>query len=158
MARALDEVVRLDRRWFWAHPKRWHRCRSPDAGELDLCGSDDGARLVMAIRHLGRGHVVYQPVIFQGAVPADEESAAALFALAATSPDPIPVIAQKDVLRLRRRGLRLLAQAERLPPLVATNRPQHPSGEVVLSCAAARRVQGRSGHSEVGGGMEGEGY
>ena len=58
----------------------------------------------MAIRHLGRGHVVYQPVIFQGALPRDEKSAAALFALAATSPD-IPVIALLDVLRLRR-GLR----------------------------------------------------
>ena len=48
----------------------------------------------MAIRHLGRGHMVYQPVIFQGALPRDERSAAALFALAATSPEPIPVIEQ----------------------------------------------------------------
>ena len=27
----------------------------------------------------GRGHIVYQPVIFQGALPTDEKSAAALF-------------------------------------------------------------------------------
>jgi hypothetical protein len=59
----------------------------------------------MAIRDLGRGCVVYQPVIFDGALPASEESTAALFALAATSPEPIPVIAPLDVLRLRR-GLR----------------------------------------------------
>jgi hypothetical protein len=61
--------------------------------------------MVIAIRHLGRGHVVYQPVIFPGALPTDERSAAALFALAATSSEPIPVIGQMDVLRLRR-GLR----------------------------------------------------
>jgi hypothetical protein len=73
--------------------------------ELDLCDSERGAWLVMAMRHLGRGRVVYQPAIFQGVVPPDERSAAALFALAAKSPEPIPVIAQMDVLRLRR-GLR----------------------------------------------------
>ena len=59
----------------------------------------------MAIRHLGRGHVVYQPVKFQGALPKDERSAAALFELAATSSEPIPFIALLDVLRLRH-GLR----------------------------------------------------
>jgi hypothetical protein len=103
MARALKEIVRLDRRWFRAHPERRHRCRWPDTGELDLCDCDHGARVVMAIRHLGRGSVVYQPVIFQGVAPADERSAAALFALAANSSEPIPVIAQMDVLRLRPR-------------------------------------------------------
>ena len=56
----------------------------------------------MAIRHFGRGHIVYQPVIFQGGLPRDERSAAVLFALAATSSEPIPVIALMDVLRLRR--------------------------------------------------------
>jgi hypothetical protein len=40
----------------------------------------------MGIRHLGRRLIVYQPVIFQGALPRDERSAAVLFALAATSP------------------------------------------------------------------------
>src|ERR671918_843681 len=157
MARVLDEIVRLDRRWFWAHPERRHRCRWPYTGELDFCDSARGARLVLAIRHLGRGHVVYQPVIFQGALPTDERSAAALFALAATSPEPIPVIAQMDVLRLRF-GLRQQTQSKEASAMVATNCAQHPSGEVVLSCAAPRRVRGKSGHSEVGGGMEGEGY
>ena len=102
MARALEEIARIDRRWFRAHPERRHRCRWPDTSELDLYDGDRGAPLVMTIRHLGRGHVVYQPVLFQGALPADEESAAALFALAATSPEPVPVIAQKDLLQLRR--------------------------------------------------------
>jgi hypothetical protein len=69
----------------------------------------------MAIRHLGRGHVVYQPVIFQGALPRDERSAAALFALAATSSEPIPVITLLDVLRLRR-GLRRHTLSREAPP------------------------------------------
>jgi hypothetical protein len=99
--RTLGHIARLDRRWFRAHPERRHRCRWPDTIELDLCDCDRGARLVMAVRHLGRGHIVYQPVFFQGGLPRDERSAAALFALAATSPEPIPVIALMDVLRLR---------------------------------------------------------
>jgi hypothetical protein len=102
MAHALDEIVQLDRRWFWAHPERQHRCRWPETSELDLCDRYRGARLVIAIRYLGHGCVVYQPVIFQGALPVNEDSTAALFALAATSPEPIPVLAQMDVRRLRR--------------------------------------------------------
>jgi hypothetical protein len=102
MARALEEIARLDRRWFRAHPERRHRCRWPDTVELDLCDGGRGAGLVMTIRHLGRGHIVYQPVIFQGGLLRDERSAAALFALAATSPEPIPVVAHMNVLRLRR--------------------------------------------------------
>jgi hypothetical protein len=86
MPRTLGQIARLDRRWFRAHPERRHRCRWPDTVELDLCHGDRGGRLVMAIRHLGRGLIVYQPVIFQGALPRDERSAAVLFALAATSP------------------------------------------------------------------------
>jgi hypothetical protein len=103
-AHALKEIVRFDRRWFRAHPERRHRCRWPHTGELDLCDCDGGARLVVTMRHLGRGSIIYQPVIFQGC-RAGTRSAAALFALAAKSPEPIPVIAQTDVLRLRR-GLR----------------------------------------------------
>jgi hypothetical protein len=66
MLRTLGQIARLDRRWFRAHPERRHRCRWPDTVELDLWDNNRDARLVMAIRHLGRGHVVYQPVIFQG--------------------------------------------------------------------------------------------
>jgi hypothetical protein len=90
MARGLEEIARLDRRWFRAHPERWHRCRWPDPGELNLCETDLGARLIIAIRHLGRDRIVYQPVIFEGALPADERSAAALFALAVKDPEPFP--------------------------------------------------------------------
>jgi hypothetical protein len=61
-------------------------------------------------------------VICQGALPTDERSAAALFALAATLPDPIPVIAQMDVLRLRG-GSRQQTQSEEASAMVATNRP-----------------------------------
>jgi hypothetical protein len=154
MARTLKEITRFDRRWFRAHPERRHRCRWPDTGELDLCASDPGAHLVMAIRHLGRGHLVYQPVIFQGVLPKDERSAAALFALAATSRDPIPVIARMHVLLLRW-GWR----AGRIPRDFrhgTRKNPLQPSEEVVLSFAGARPIQGKSGHAEVDGGMEGK--
>jgi hypothetical protein len=102
MARPLDEIVRLDRRWFRAHPERKHRCRWPHTRELAFCDNDRGMPLVMAIRHLGRGHVVYQPVIFQGVLPKDERSAGILFALAARYPQPVPLISEIDVLRLQR--------------------------------------------------------
>jgi hypothetical protein len=121
MARALDEIVRLDRCWFWAHPKRQHRCRWPDPCELDLCDCDRSAPLVIAIRRLGRDCVVYQPVIFQGALPAREGSAAALFALAATCPEPVPVFAQKDLLRVRC-GFRQQTQSHAASAMVVTNR------------------------------------
>ena len=98
MARALEEIARRDRRWFRAHPERWHRCRWPDPGELDFCDRNLGARLIIAIRHLGRGRIVYQPVIFEGALPADERSAAALFALAVRDPEPIPVVTEIGLL------------------------------------------------------------
>jgi hypothetical protein len=93
MARPLQEIARLDGRWFLAHPGRRHRCRWPDTGELECFGSDRAARLVIAIRHLGRGRVVYQPVVLDGALPSDERSAAALFDLAASRPEPIPAVA-----------------------------------------------------------------
>jgi hypothetical protein len=56
-------------------------------------------------------------VIFQGALPADEEAAAALFALAATSPEPIPVLAQMDSRRLRS-GLRQQTQSHEASAMV----------------------------------------
>jgi hypothetical protein len=43
----------------------------------------------MAIRHFGPGHIVYQPVIFEGGPPRDERLAGVLFALAATSVETI---------------------------------------------------------------------
>jgi hypothetical protein len=64
--------------------------------ELDLCDCDRSARLVVAIRHFGCGYVVYRPVILEGALPAHEEAAAALFALAAISPEPVPVLARSE--------------------------------------------------------------
>jgi hypothetical protein len=104
MARALEQIVRRDRLWFQAHAERWHLCRWPDRSELDFCDSDLDTRLIIALRHLGRGRIVYQPVIFEGAPPADERSAAALFALAARNPEPIPVVTEMGLLRLRRGG------------------------------------------------------
>jgi hypothetical protein len=88
----LDEVAWLDRTWFLAHPERRHRCRQPSKCEIDLCGGGYGSQLIIAVRHLGRGLVLYQPLLFCGAAPSDEEGAAALFALAAEHPDPIPKV------------------------------------------------------------------
>jgi hypothetical protein len=104
MARALEEIARRDRRWFEVHPGRSHRCRWPDPDELDFCDRNFAAGLIISIRHLGRGRTVYQPVIFEGTLPADERSAAALFALAMRDPKPIPVVTEADLLRLRRGG------------------------------------------------------
>jgi hypothetical protein len=101
IARPFDEIVRLDRRWFREHPERKHRCRWPDTDELALWDNGRGVPLVMAIRHLGRGCIVYQPVIFHGVLPEDERSAAMLFALAARCPEPVPLIFEVDVLRLQ---------------------------------------------------------
>jgi hypothetical protein len=144
MARALDEIVRLDRHRFWAHPRRQHRCRWPDPCGLDLCECDRSARLVIAIRRLWRDCVVYQPVIFQGTLPAHEGSAAVLFALAATCPEPVPVFAQKDVLRVRR-GLRQQTQSRAASAVVAWNCARGRSGRWRhMPEAAALRPPGRA--------------
>jgi hypothetical protein len=102
MPRSFHDIARLDRRWFRAHPERRHRCRRPDIGELDLYDSDRSGRLVIAIRALGHGRALYQPLFLHGALPSDERSAAAIFALAASRPEPIPDVGALDWLRLRR--------------------------------------------------------
>ena len=81
------------------------RCRRPDRRELDLYAGNDGGRLIIAIRHLGRGRVLHQPLILQGVLPADERSSAAIFALAVKHPDPIPQVATPDWLTVRYRPL-----------------------------------------------------
>jgi hypothetical protein len=48
--------------------------------------------LIVAVRHLGRGRVLYQPLLLHGSPPLDEDAAAALFAHAAEHPDPIPEV------------------------------------------------------------------
>jgi hypothetical protein len=99
MVRPLEEIARHDRRWFRAHPERQYRCRSPALGELDryaCCQS-----LIIAVRHIGRGHLAYQPVIFEGQLASDEKSAGVLFALAAKHPDPIPTIGEREMRRWR---------------------------------------------------------
>ena len=101
MARPLDEIVRLYRRWFCADPN------DGTAADRPIRASSTVPR-VWTWRSATSGAAtssIYQPVIFQGALPTDERSAAALFALAATSRDPIPVIARMHMLVLRR-GLR----------------------------------------------------
>lgn len=98
MTRHVDEIPRHDRRWFRSRPERRHRCRRPHTIEIDLYEADYG-RLILAIRHIG-GRLVYQPVIYDGRLPRGEQSAALLFAMAARHPDPIPVIAETEVLRM----------------------------------------------------------
>jgi hypothetical protein len=101
MAQQVDEIARRDRRWFRARPERQYRCRSPAPGELDLYECSESRRLIIAIRHIGRGHLAYQPVIFEGQLPSDEKSAGVLFALAAKHPDPIPTVSEREVCRWR---------------------------------------------------------
>jgi hypothetical protein len=62
--RELDGIARLDREWFLAHPERHHRCRRPAPCELDLYDGYRGARLIIAVRRLGRNRVLYQPIPF----------------------------------------------------------------------------------------------
>ena len=88
--RPLDEIARLDRRWSERIRNAAIRCRRPDRRELDLYAGNDGGRLIIAIRHLGRGRVLHQPLILQGVLPADERSSAAIFALAVKHPDRDP--------------------------------------------------------------------
>jgi hypothetical protein len=47
MARPLDEIVRLDRRWFRAHPETRYHCRALDTGELASCENNRVALLVV---------------------------------------------------------------------------------------------------------------
>ena len=129
MARALEEIIRRDRRWFRAHPERWHRCRWPHPDQLDFCGGDFGSRLVIPIRHLGGGRIVYQPVILEDTLPGGERAAAALFALALRDPEPIPVVAEMNVLRLQQSGAiaqRITAAGPSLPPVAAPAARQPP--------------------------------
>jgi hypothetical protein len=99
MAHPLEEIARRDRRWFRAHPERRYRCRLPAPGELDrdVCNQ----LLIIAIRHIGGGHLAYQPVIVEGQLANDERSAGILFALAAKHPEPIPTVGECEVRRWR---------------------------------------------------------
>jgi hypothetical protein len=99
MAHPLEEIVRRDRRWFRAHPERRYRCRLPAPGELDRDACNQ--LVIIAIRHIGGGHLAYQPVIFEAQMPTDDKSAGILFALAAKNPDPIPTVAEREVSRWR---------------------------------------------------------
>jgi hypothetical protein len=99
MVDPLDEIARRDRRWFRAHPERQFRCRSPAPGELDRYACSQF--LIIAIRHIGRGYLAYQPVIFEGQLASDEKSAGILFALAAKHPEPVPTVGELEVRRWR---------------------------------------------------------
>ena len=51
-----------------------------------------GRDLVLLIRHLGRGALVYQPVMLSGSLPVDEERIASMFARALQDPLPVPAL------------------------------------------------------------------
>jgi hypothetical protein len=101
MAQQVDEIARRDRRWFRAHPERQYRCRSPAPGELDLYECSESRRLIIAIRHIGRGHPRVSAGYLEGQLPSDEKSAGILFAVAAKHPDPIPTVGEREVRRWR---------------------------------------------------------
>ena len=97
----------------------------------------------MAIRHLGHGDLVYQPVIFQGVLPKDERSAAALFSLAARCPAPIPKFSATDVRLLAHGGpLGTTLTVAQPRPLARERRPEQdpesPARRFCLGCLGPR--------------------
>ena len=56
----------------------------------------------MAMRWTGKG-CIYQPLLYDAGPPRRERMASILFAMAASDPDPVPVIRAEDAVALARR-------------------------------------------------------
>jgi hypothetical protein len=95
-------MARLDARWFKAHPERRHRVRLAEHGEVHLLGLPSGGPVLMAMRSTGKG-CIYQPLFYNAAPPRRERMASILFAMAASDPDPVPIIRAGDAVALARR-------------------------------------------------------
>jgi hypothetical protein len=98
LGRSKAEILRLEARWFMAHPERLYRVRWADQGEVQLPGIPDDRPILMAMRWTGRG-CIYQPLLYDAGPPRRERMASILFAIAASKPDPVTH-------RARRRGFR----------------------------------------------------
>jgi hypothetical protein len=107
--RSKAEMARLDARWFKTHPERRHRVRLAEHGEAQLTSSSTNNPTLMAMRWTRRG-CLYQPLFYDAGPPRRERMASILFAMAASNPDPVPLIRAKDAVALAR----WLASAEAL--------------------------------------------
>ena len=100
--RSKAEIARLDARWFKAHPGRRHRVRRAEEGEVQLPSPLADQPVLMAMRWTGKG-CIYQPIFYDVGPPRRERMASILFAMAASHPDPVPVIRAEDAVALARR-------------------------------------------------------
>jgi len=100
--RSKAEIARLDARWFKAHPERRHRVRRAEEGEVQLPSPLADRPVLIAMRWTGKG-CIYQPLFFDAGPPRRERMASILFAVAASDPDPAPVIRAEDAVALARR-------------------------------------------------------
>jgi hypothetical protein len=107
--RSKAEMARLDARWFKAHPERRHRVRRAGHGEVPLTSLQADHPVLMAMRWTGKG-CLYQPLFYDAGLPQRERMASILFAMAAATPEPVPLICAKDAVALAR----WLASAEAL--------------------------------------------
>jgi hypothetical protein len=94
---------------FKAHPERQHRVRLVKERKVQLPSLLADRPVLMAMRWTGKG-CLYQP-LFYDAGPPRRERMASMFAMAASHPDPVPVIRAEDALALARRLRRTEALA-----------------------------------------------
>lgn len=102
-------MARLDARWFRAHPERRHRVRRAGDGEVPLTSPPTNHSVLMAMRWTGKG-CLYQPLFYDAGPPWRERMASILFAMAASNPEPVPLIRAEQAVALAR----WLASAEAL--------------------------------------------
>jgi hypothetical protein len=95
------EIARLDARWFKAHPERRYRVRRAEHGEVQLASLSTHHHLLMAMRWTGKG-CLYQPLFYDAGPPRRERMASTLFAMAASNPEPVPLIRAEDAVVLAR--------------------------------------------------------
>ena len=84
----LTRIADRDRAWFRDRAGRQHRARDAEPAERQAFGGDRD--LVLLIRDLGRGVLVYQPVILSRPLPVNEQTIARMFARAVGHPLMIP--------------------------------------------------------------------
>jgi hypothetical protein len=100
--RSRAEIARLDARWFKARPERRHRVRLAEDGEVQLPAGLAHRPVLMAMRWTGKG-CIYQPLFYVAGPPRPERIASILFAMAASDPEPVPLIRAENAVVLARR-------------------------------------------------------
>ena len=99
--RSKAEIARLDARWFKVHPERRYRARQAEQGEVQLPSVLVEHPMLMAMRWTGKG-CIYQPLFYDARPPRRERMASIPFAMAASDPEPVPVIRAEDAVVLAR--------------------------------------------------------